>query len=83
MVQKVIFGVPFGRVSGGWYPQTMSNYLSVKYLLISKKLEPLAYDVPKLIFVGCIWGFPKEGCGTPKVGPSICLYVLISKKLGP
>ena len=32
-----IWGVP-----GGWYPQTMSKYLSVKYLLISKKLAPIA-----------------------------------------
>ena len=30
-------GGPFGGVPGGWHPQTMSKYLSVKYLLISKK----------------------------------------------
>ena len=28
---KIDFGGPFGSVSGAWYPQIMSKYLSLKY----------------------------------------------------
>ena len=37
-------------------PQTMSKYLSVKYLLIAKKTSTLAYAVQKIDF----GGFPVE-----------------------
>ena len=45
---------------GGWHPQTMSKYLSVKYLLISKKVELYLEPIKKLIFGGSIWGVPGE-----------------------
>ena len=59
-------------VPGGWHPQTMSNYLSVKYLLISKKVELYFEPFKKLIFGGSIWGVPGGG-GTPKLCQNICL----------
>ena len=36
---KKSFGGPFGGFSGGWHPQTLSKYLSVKYLLIRGGVE--------------------------------------------
>ena len=36
----MILGGFFGEVLGGWYPQTMSKYLSLKHLLMSKKMAP-------------------------------------------
>ena len=37
-------------------PQTMSKYLSVKYLLISKQTDTLAYAVQKIDFCGVHFG---------------------------
>ena len=49
-------GVHLGGSPGGWHPQTMSKYLSVKYLLISKKVELYLEPFKKLIFWGPILG---------------------------
>ena len=52
------WGVPGG---GGWYPQTMSKYFSVKYLLISKKTGTLVQTVQKIHFWGVYLGVPWGG----------------------
>ena len=54
--KKLIFGGPFGGVPGEWHPQTMSKYLSVKYLLISKTTSTLAWAVQKIDFLGPHFG---------------------------
>ena len=47
--------------------QTMSKYLFVKYLLISKQTGTQVELFKKLIFGGSIWGG-----GTPKLCQNIC-----------
>ena len=59
--KKLILGVHLGESPGGWHPQTTLKYLSVKYLLISKKSSTVAWAVQKMDF----WrphlgGFPME-----------------------
>ena len=39
--QRTFLGPHFGGSPGGWYPQIMSKYFSLKYLLISKKTGTL------------------------------------------
>ena len=56
--QRTFLGPHFGGSPGGWYPQIMSKYFSLKYLLISKKTGTLGYMVKKLAFGGSIWGVP-------------------------
>ena len=65
--QKLIFGGLFGGSLGGWHPQTMSKYLFVKYLLISKQTGTQVELFKKLIFGG------PRGDGTPKLCHNICL----------
>ena len=65
-------GGPFGGSPGGWHPQTMSKYLSVKYLLISKKSRTLPWAVQKTDFWGVHLGGP-WGVGIPKLCQNICL----------
>ena len=74
----------FGGSPGGWYPQTMSKYFSLKYLLISKKTGTLGYMVKKI----CFWGGPFGGVPGGMWYPQIMSkylslkYLLISKKTG-
>ena len=60
----LIFGVTsdFGEFIRGWYPQTMSKYLSPKCLLISKETITLAFAIQKIDF----WGF-RFGIGPKKL----------------
>ena len=50
----------FGGVSRGGYPQTMSKYLSVKYLLISNNTDTPGKAIQKSDFRGSIWGVPGD-----------------------
>ena len=55
-----------------WYPQIMSKYLFVKYLLISKKTGALARAVKKNQFLGphfggFPWGVAPKTFGRPKL----------------
>ena len=77
-------GGPLGGSRGGWHPQTMSKYLSVKYLLISKQTGTQVELFKKLIFGGPFGGVPGEG-GTPKLCQNICLLNIdwYPKKLAP
>ena len=53
MVKKFIFGgVHLGESPKGWYPQIMSKYFSLKYLLITKKTGTLGWAVQKFDFLG-------------------------------
>ena len=66
MVKKFVFGgVHLGGSPGGWYPQIMSKYLSLKYLLISKKTGTLAWAVQKIDFLGPHFGGVPEGVVPP------------------
>ena len=62
-LKKWIFeGVHLGGPQGGWYSQTMSELLSVKYLLISKKHWRPKLSRSKKCFLGGIHlGGPREG----------------------
>ena len=44
-----------GGPQKGWYHPTISNYLSLKHLLI-RKTNALGWGVKKLIFEESIWG---------------------------
>ena len=86
MVKKICFwGVHLGGSRGGWYPQIMSKYLSLKYLLISKKNWHPSLSRSKNWFFGApFWGGSRGG-GTPKSCMSKYFslkYLLISKKNG-
>ena len=59
--------IDFWGSLGEWHPQTMSKYLSVKYLLISKQTGTQVDLFKKLIF----WG--SRGGGTPKLCQNVCL----------
>ena len=48
-------GVPGGR----WHPQSMSKFVTVKHLLISKKLPPYFEPSKNVIFGGPFWGNPR------------------------
>ena len=80
MVKKFIFGgVHLGGFPGEWYSQIMSKYLSLKYLLISKKTGTLGWAVQKFDFLG---GFP-GGWYPQTMSKYFSLkYLLISKKNG-
>ena len=66
MVKKLAFGgVHLGGSPGGWYPQIMSKYLSLKYLLISKKTGTLAWAVQKFDFLGPHFGGVPGGVVPP------------------
>ena len=55
--KELIFGGPLWRgPRGRWHPQTLSKYLFVKYLLMSKKRAPYFKPTKKLIFAGSILG---------------------------
>ena len=54
--KELIFGGPGGR----WHPQSMSKYVSVKYLLISKKLAPY-FEPSKKVILGVHFGGIPEG----------------------
>ena len=78
-------GGPFGGSPGKWHPQTMSKYLSVKYLLISKKSRTLAWAVQKIDFKVVHLGVPGGGGGWHHQTMSKYLsvkYLLISKRTG-
>ena len=79
------FGAPFwgGPRGGGWYPQTMSKYFSLKYLLISKKNGTLGYMVKKICFWGVHLGGSPGGWYPQIMSKYLSLkYLLISKKTG-
>ena len=58
----------------------MSKYLSVKYLLLSKKAGTLGYAVSKTDFWG-LFGGPREGSTPQTMSKYLFLkYLLISKK---
>ena len=68
-------------VSGG-YPKTKSKYLSVQYLLISKKLAPKVKPFKNFIFEGAIWG-GLRGEYPQTMSKFLSLnYLLISKNTG-
>ena len=81
MVKKFVFG----GSPGGWYPQIMSKYLSLKYLLISKKTGTLAWAVQKFDFLGPHFGGVSGGGGTPKSCLNISLLNIYwyQKKMAP
>ena len=67
MVKKICFwGVHLGGSPGEWYPQIMSKYLSLKYLLISKKTGTLAWGVQKIDFLGPHFGGVPGGVAPKK-----------------
>ena len=69
-------GGPFGGVPGRWHPQTMSKYLSVKYLLISKKSRTLPWAIQKIDF----WGVHLGGWHPQTMSKYLTgTYLLISK----
>ena len=66
LIEKKIFGVSIWESPGGWHPQTVSRYLSVKYLLVSKKnWHPKFRPFKKLIFGGSFEGVPGGGGAFP------------------
>ena len=66
MVKKFVFGeVHLGGSPGGWYPPIMSKYLSLKYLLISKKTGTLGWAVQKFDFLGPHFGGVPGGVVPP------------------
>ena len=65
-VQKVIFAGSIWGFLDRWYPKIVSKSFLVKYLLILKKAGVLAFAIQKkLIFVGFMRGFPREGVISP------------------
>ena len=63
--KKLMFGMATWGVSGEWYPETMSRYLSLYYLLISNMLHPSLSRQKHWYLIGSIWGF--WGNGSPKL----------------
>ena len=64
MVKKFVLGGSiWGGPRGGWYPQIMSKYLSLKYLLISKKTGTLGWAVQKFDILGPHFGGVPGGGG--------------------
>ena len=86
--KKLIFGGSiWGSPRGGWHSQTMSKYLSVEYLLISKrtstdiKKRTLPWAVQKIDFWGSIWGSPRGGWHPQTMSKYLSVeYLLISKR---
>ena len=76
MLRKFVFGgVHLGGSPEGWYPQIMSKYLSLKYLLISKKTGTLALAVQKIDFLGPHFGEVPGGVAPKKISGDTIAYV--------
>ena len=81
LFKKLIFGGSISGVPGGWLPQTMSKYLSVKYLLISKKSRTLDWAVQKIDFWVIHLGESRGGWLPQTMSKYLSVkYLLISKK---
>ena len=82
--KELIFGGVHMRVPGGWHPQTMLTYLSVKYLLISKKHWHHSWSGSRNWFLGGPFG-GFLGVWHSQTMPKYlsAKYLLISKTLAP